>query len=286
MCRYCSVGIATAKGVAHSCVQKVKMSWETCDSFFKARFVFPKNAYSTIFGLKSLTSNLLSIVFEHRHQVFLDAHRSQPVNRFLFKGSAMFLQNPLTRLITWSLTFAVVAHAPLLSAEERITGETTGSIAPDIDAVEPVVRDVQLRAEGNLTARIVNLQGHPVTGEQVLVIFQGKNIATVVSDDDGLVAVRGLRPGLHAIVTSTSTTACRFWNADSAPPSAAPLPAIVSDEEIIRGQAGGGFGGLLVLGIAAGALVVALDAKNTADDAKSSNTANANSSASLIPASP
>jgi len=41
-----------------------------------------------------------------------------------------------------------------------------------------------------------------------------------------------------------------------------------------------------VLGIAAGALVVALDAKNTADDAKSSNTANADSSGSLIPASP
>ncbi len=180
-----------------------------------------------------------------------------------------FLRTSIARLITWSVTFALVAHGPMLSAEQRISGDKHESTAPSKPSQGPasIVQDVQLRAQGTLTARIVDLQGNPVVGEHVSVMFQEKEIAALVSDDDGFASVSGLRPGLHAIVTPTGTTACRFWNADSAPPSATSVPAIVSDEQIIRGQMGGG--GLLgVVGLAAGiaGLVVALDAENTASD--------------------
>ena len=86
--------------------------------------------------------------------------------------------------------------------------------------------------------------------------------------------VRGLRPGLHAIVTPTGTMACRLWNADTAPPTATAIPAVVSDTEIIRGQFGAfNLPMIVVLAAAVGGLVVAVDAQNTADDAQSANEA-------------
>ena len=173
-----------------------------------------------------------------------------------------FLKTPCIRFVAWSLTIALVANGPMLSAEQRVSDEQT----PEH---ESIMQDVKLAKGGILTARIVDLQGKPVGGEQVSVMFQGKEIAAVVSDADGVAAVRGLRPGLHAIVTPTGTTACRLWNADTAPPTATAVPAVVSDAEVIRGQFGAfNLPMVVVLAAAAGGLVVAFDAKNTADDAQ------------------
>ena len=173
-----------------------------------------------------------------------------------------FLKTPCIRFVAWSLTIALVANGPMLSAEQRVSDEQT----PEH---ESIMQDVRLAKGGLLTARIVDLQGKPVGGEQVSVMFQGKEIAAVVSDADGVAAVRGLRPGLHAIVTPTGTTACRLWNADTAPPTATAVPAVVSDAEVIRGQFGAfNLPMVVVLAAAAGGLVVAFDAKNTADDAQ------------------
>lgn len=173
-----------------------------------------------------------------------------------------FLKTPCIRFVAWSLTIALVANGPMLSAEQRVSDEQS----PEH---ESIMQDVRLAKGGLLTARIVDLQGKPVGGEQVSVMFQGKEIAAVVSDADGVAAVRGLRPGLHAIVTPTGTTACRLWNADTAPPTATAVPAVVSDAEIIRGQFGAfNLPMIVVLAAAAAGLVVAVDAKNTADDAQ------------------
>lgn len=173
-----------------------------------------------------------------------------------------FLKTPCIRFVAWSLTIALVANGPMLSAEQRVSDEQT----PEH---ESIMQDVKLAKGGLLTARIVDLQGKPVGGEQVSVMFQGKEIAAVVSDADGVASVRGLRPGLHAIVTPTGTTACRLWNADTAPPTATAVPAVVSDAEVIRGQFGAfNLPMVVVLAAAAAGLVVAFDAKNTADDAQ------------------
>lgn len=173
-----------------------------------------------------------------------------------------FLKTPCTRFVAWSLTIALIANGPLLSAEQRVSGDQT----PEHQSV---VQDVKLAQRGILTARVVDLQGNPVVGEQVSVMFQGKEIATAVSDENGFTAVSGLRPGLHAIVTPTGTTACRLWNADTAPPTATAVPAVVADSEVIRGQFGAfNLPMFVVLATAVGALVVAIDADNTASDAQ------------------
>ena len=99
-----------------------------------------------------------------------------------------FLKTPCTRFVAWSLTMALVANGPMLSAEQRVSDDQT----PEH---ESVVQDVKLAKGGILTARVVDLQGNPVVGEQVSVMFQGKEIATAVSDENGFAAVSGLRPG-------------------------------------------------------------------------------------------
>ncbi len=176
-----------------------------------------------------------------------------------------FLNTPCARFVSWSLAIALVANGPMLSAEQRVS-DTPGKQTPEH---ESVIQDVKLATGGVLTAHIVDLQGNPVVGEQVSVMFQGKEIAAVVSDADGVVAVRGLRPGLHAIVTPVGTTACRLWNADTAPPTATADPAVVSDAAAVRGQFGAfNLPMFVVLAAAAGALVVAVDANNAADDAQ------------------
>ena len=173
-----------------------------------------------------------------------------------------FLKKPCTRFVAWSLTMALVANGPMLSAEQRVSDD------PSPEHVS-AMQDVKLAKGGILTARVVDLQGNPVVGEHVSVMFQGKEIASAVSDEDGFTAVSGLRPGLHAIVTPVGTTACRLWNADTAPPTATTVPAVVSDAEVIRGQLGAfNLPMFVVLATSVGALVVALDANNNANDAQ------------------
>ncbi len=194
-----------------------------------------------------------------------------------------FLKSRFTRFVTWSLTLAVVANGPLLSAEQRPT-VTTVEETPER---ESLMQDVKLQPEGVLMARIVDLQGNPVIGEQVSVTFRGKEVAAVVSDDDGFATVSGMRPGLHAIVTPAGTTPVRLWNADSAPPTASSVPAVVSDAELVRGQFGAfNLPMAVVLAAAVAGVVIGLDAKNTADDAKKANAALQARIEALEPASP
>ena len=194
-----------------------------------------------------------------------------------------FLKSRFTRFVTWSLTLAVVANGPLLSAEQR----PTVTPVEETPERESLMQDVKLQPDGILKARIVDLQGNPVVGEQVSVMFLDKEVAAVVSNEDGFATVSGMRPGLHAIVTPAGTTAVRLWNADTAPPTASSVPAIVSDAEVVRGQFGAfNLPMAVVLAAAVAGIVIGLDAKNTADDAKKANAALEARIRALEPASP
>ncbi len=164
-------------------------------------------------------------------------------------------KNPFSRFVGACVALSLIFHSPVLIAAEQST--------------DSGIQDVQLREGGILTSRVVDLQGNPVVGEQVAVEYNGKQIASSVSDQDGLVAISGLRPGMHFIVTPMGGTACRFWNADAAPPSAISTPAIVSDAEVIRGQFGGfNLPMIVYAGVSVAAILIAVNANNTADDAE------------------
>ena len=194
-----------------------------------------------------------------------------------------FLKTPIVRFVACSLTLALLANGPMLSAEQRVSAaQSNGNSGP-----EPLIQDVKLQAGGILTARIVNAQGNPVSGEQVSILFQGKEVAAVVSDADGFATVSGLRPGLHAIATPAGMSACRLWNADTAPPASASVPAVVSDAQVIRGQFGAfNLPMVVVLAAAAAGVVLAIDAQNTASDAEDANAALAARVRALETASP
>lgn len=167
---------------------------------------------------------------------------------------------PINRRLSYRFTSVCLAltllfQSPLISAAEQAAA---GSML-----------DVALREGGVLTTRVVDSLGNPIAGEQVFIEFKGKQVASSVSDHDGLVAISGLRPGLHAIVTPMGTTVCRLWSEGTAPPSAVSLPAVVSDSEVVRGQFGAFNLPMIIYGgISIAALILAVDANNSAGDAE------------------
>lgn len=161
------------------------------------------------------------------------------------------IRSLLVPVLAVSLAFSPVAHA----------------IQPSAGAA---MEDVELSDKGVIVTRVVDLQGNPVAQQKVTVMFQDREIASAISDADGLVAISGLRPGVHAITTDMGTTVCRFWSEGTAPPSAIRVPAVVSDAEIVRAQFGGFNLPMAVYAtVSFVALGIAIDSRNKADDAKS-----------------
>ncbi|MEZ6060288.1 MAG: hypothetical protein R3C19_08010 [Planctomycetaceae bacterium] len=173
----------------------------------------------------------------------------------------MKLTQPLpTKLVRLTLTAALVLSQPL----SMVSCHADEASADP----KPVVRDVQLKADGLLQMKIVDGQGVAQANQPVQVRFADKTVAKAVTDESGDVRFRGLRPGLHVVAAPHGAAAFRFWNEEQAPPSALKNPAIVSDSEVVRGQMGGaGLGTLLGVGLGIAGIVLAIDAKDTADDA-------------------
>ncbi|MBL8817395.1 MAG: carboxypeptidase regulatory-like domain-containing protein [Planctomyces sp.] len=163
-------------------------------------------------------------------------------------------QTRFHKIMSGLLIFALLAPAtPLAAAEQTTAGK---------------IQDVELHSSGMLASRVVDLQGEPVANAEVTVQYEGRTIATATSDSDGYVAVKGLRPGVHSIHTTSSSTICRFWSENTAPPSAVRIPAVVSDGEVVRGQFGAfNLPMLVYAGVSAAALFIAIDAEDNADDA-------------------
>jgi hypothetical protein len=170
----------------------------------------------------------------------------------------MYSSTAITKSVAFLMTLAILAPAQLSGA--------------DPVPVKRNVTDVCLGEDGTLQTQIVDFQGQPVTGEKVVVCFQNKPIASVISDQQGFATVSGLRPGPHQIVTARGTSAFRMWHKDNAPPSAVNTPTVVSDKDVVRGQLGAfNLPMLVVGGAAAAATVISLDAQDDAEDALAEN---------------
>jgi len=147
-----------------------------------------------------------------------------------------------------------------------------GPIAAAVDPTPVATQDVRLREGGVLVTRVVDLQGKPMADEEVVVEFRGQPIASGFSNEKGLVAISGLRAGQHSLVTRNGATVCRLWLPETAPPSAVNTPAVVSDSTLVRGQFGAfNLPMLVYAGATIAAVVIGVDAMNTADDAQAAN---------------
>ena len=148
------------------------------------------------------------------------------------------------------------------------------AFADDSAAVKSTkVTDVALHAGGVLVGQIVDQQQQPLAGEQVVVRFQNKPVASTTTDAKGRFVINGLRAGTHTLATVNSEGLVHLWAPHTAPPAAHLAALLVtSDEPIVRAQGkkgkdgkGGVVGGtstlmkLVVVGLGAGGLAVALD---------------------------
>ena len=109
-------------------------------------------------------------------------------------------------------------------------------------AVEPAVHhtDVALRHGGLLVGQVVDQQGAVKPGAVVSVQYADYEVARTTTDANGVFAAQGLRGGQYQLVTEDGISVCRLWAPDTAPPAARPAALVVSGNNVVRGQWGGG----------------------------------------------
>ncbi len=168
----------------------------------------------------------------------------------------MFKSQTFTKFICASLTVGMLLQGNIVFAFDETNPK-------------PLVQDVELKDGGVLETRVIDVYGNPIAGQEVVIQFKGKAVASAVSDEKGLVTVSDLRPGMHLITTSTGSTPCRFWAFGDAPPSAVAIPAVIAgtDAELVRGQFGMfNLPMIVYAGVTAAAMVIAIDAEQENDD--------------------
>lgn len=143
--------------------------------------------------------------------------------------------------------------------------------AQSIAAQNAVVRDVALGSGGVLRGQVVDRDGVAREGATVTIESKGVQVAEARTSADGLFAVAGLKGGIYAISSDSSSGVVRAWSHESAPPAAAEGILLVPHDFTVRGKGhtgkggflagngGIGLGGLLVLGLAGAVVAIAID---------------------------
>ena len=127
------------------------------------------------------------------------------------------------------------------------------------------ISDVGLLAGGILRGKVVDAQGVPMGQASVTVLYAGEEIARTSTNGEGVFHVAGLRSGVHQLVSGDGRATCRFWSAGTAPPGANPAALVVSGQQQIRGQNGGGkprVGQVMALGLVAAAIAIPIALSN------------------------
>lgn len=105
---------------------------------------------------------------------------------------------------------------------------------------EPVFRtsDVALHQGGLLVGQVINEQGLAQPGINVSIRQANHEVVRTATDNNGVFAAQGLRGGQYQLVTERGQSLCRFWAAETAPPSAVPMASIVDGQDVVRAQFG------------------------------------------------
>ncbi|QDU78898.1 hypothetical protein Pla110_06020 [Polystyrenella longa] len=116
-----------------------------------------------------------------------------------------------------------------------------GPVAPATNNVS----DIALAPGGTFFGHVVNAQGTALEGT-VVKVYKGKSeVASSVTDQTGLFAVKNLRGGVYRVSAGQASGVYRFWTEDAAPPNASTKTVLVSSPQVVRGQLGalGALGG-------------------------------------------
>jgi hypothetical protein len=179
-----------------------------------------------------------------------------------------------TAVVVLATVGIVLPQVRILAHEQTISSKTTVKVLPP-----NTILDIRLGKDGAFTGRTINHNGNAVVGAKV-VIKQGKDeVGESVTDEHGNFSVPNLKSGIYEVSCGATKGTYRAWTDKAAPPSAKPHSVLVLGENGARGQYGltgtivGENLGLIFLaattGLALAALIVALQAERTADDAAS-----------------
>jgi hypothetical protein len=115
-------------------------------------------------------------------------------------------------------------------------------VPPSALAIQPASlgNDVALRPGGLLVGQVVDAQGATQAAKVVSIQYGDREVARTSTDQNGVFAAQGLRGGQYQIATDDGLSVCRLWAADTAPPSAHEAAIVVTGQEVVRGQWGGG----------------------------------------------
>ena len=114
---------------------------------------------------------------------------------------------------------------------------SAGDASATADVTAPkAISDVALADDGGLVGTVVTSAGVPAVGKGVVLLKDGRPLATTTTDKSGQFRVAGLRGGVYQIQSGSGTVSCRLWAADTAPPAAEPAALVVADAGAVRGQ--------------------------------------------------
>lgn len=130
------------------------------------------------------------------------------------------------------------------------------------------VTDVALRDGGLLVGQVVDEQGAALGGVPVSLKYQDRELVVGKTSKDGTFGFKGLRGGVYQIAAAQGRGVYRVWTVGTAPPAAQEGALVVSGENVVRGQDGGGFRAfitnpLVIAGVVATAIAVPVAIHNS-----------------------
>lgn len=102
------------------------------------------------------------------------------------------------------------------------------------------VADVSLAKEGLLVGRVLTSTGTAQAGSDVVLRYNGRTVARTRTDAQGRYAIKGVRGGIHEVLTPKGRQVVRLWSPQTAPPIARPEAVLVNSGQVVRGQIAGG----------------------------------------------
>ncbi len=138
---------------------------------------------------------------------------------------------------SWVTAAVMVSQPQLLLAEVNSAAPTTSVVHA---LAETAPQDVALQAGGVLTGQVVDTAGQPQSMVPVSVRTGGQEIARVTTDQQGQFRVASLKGGVYHVATNGNQGVYRFWAPQTAPPASTSGLNLVSGQDVMRGQMGGG----------------------------------------------
>jgi hypothetical protein len=188
-------------------------------------------------------------------------------------GSLFGYRNERNRMKSLGLVRAAAASLAVIGVlcpQLPAFAQSGASPAPVVAKADARLAADVVMQDGAFAGRVVDRQGTPQKGRDVIVKQGDKEIARAKTDDKGVFSVRHLRPGTYTATAENTVGNFRVWSEKTAPPVAKGHALLVLGENGARGQFGAVDPTLVLLtaGVIAAVIIsaITLDKVNSLED--------------------